>query len=175
MRAAGVAGSREEESVAGMLAGDETSGDGETVAGARPGPATAPGTPGTACGMSSPGWPIQATTVPVLTVSPGPARQRSSVPEAVASTSSSALSVSASNSGSPSATCSPSVFSQAVSRSSSLVCASAGMRIGVAIYATASLTAATISATCGNTACSRTGAAGAGASFEATRLIGPSR
>ena len=83
---------------------NETLGDGETLAGARPGPATAPGTPGMARWMSSPGWPIQATTVPVLTVSPGPARQRSSVPEAVASTSSSALSVSATNSGSPSVT-----------------------------------------------------------------------
>jgi hypothetical protein len=50
--------------------------------------------------------------------------------------------VSASNSRSPSVTCSPSVFSHAVSRSSSLVCVSAGMRMGVAIYATASLTAA---------------------------------
>ena len=157
-----MAGSRGEEPGGRTLAGDETPGDGETVAGARPGPATAPGTPGTACWMSSPGSPIQATTAPVLTVSPGSARQRSSVPEAVASTSSSALSVSASNSGSPSVTWSPSVFSQAVSRSSSLVCASAGMRTGVAIYATASLTAATISATCGTTACSRTGAAAAG-------------
>lgn len=168
VRAAGVAGSRSEES------GDEAAAGGEAgcVAAAA---AAASGATGSACGMSSPGRPIHATTVPMLTASPGPASQRSSVPDVVASTSSSALSVSASNSGSPSATCSPSVFSHAVSRSSPLVCVSAGMRMGVAIYATVSLTAAMMSATCGSTACSRTGAAGAGASFDATRLIGPSR
>lgn len=165
VRAAGVAGSRSEES------GDQAAADGEAGCAA----AAASGATGSACGMSSPGRPIHATTVPMLTASPGPASQRSSVPDVVASTSSSALSVSASNSGSPSATCSPSVFSHAVSRSSPLVCVSAGMRMGVAIYATVSLTAAMMSATCGSTACSRTGAAGAGASFDATRLIGPSR
>ena len=82
------------------------------------------------CGTSSPGEPTNASTSPTATVSPGPCRTASSVPETAASTSSVALSVSTSSRRSPCSTVAPTSLSHCTIRSSFDVAPSGGMRTG---------------------------------------------
>ncbi len=126
-----------------------------------------------AAGISSPAAPIQPIRSPAVTTAPASWTIRTRTPDQAASTSSVALSVSTSSSGSPSLTSSPTCFSQAAIRISSLVCPSGGMRT-LFHEVTSARTVAAIRSSEGRTASSSTGAAGAGTSKLATRLIGPS-